>query len=338
MCDTCNFIHRFIDGLSQKRRQIADALAPPKLTLAQAQALASERALKETKEPEAAVAAAAKFAVNSDPSTNRPATQIPKGVNIPPGTSPVPNKPTTSSSTSNLNQTLQVSASKDDKQNNSNNNSRPTSAASSYPTPKRVGRGTGGIDDFVPDTDEHINAFLSDANPSVSGNNSQSQLAFDESSDEEGSKRGNPLVVSIEEDFDEGAVNTTSRIVIPENIITSKDSSEDEEEILHEASPVTENGGSGDGATKIGFNLFISDKNTKNNSASSVEESEQPSSLESGGKKSSKKSSHKKSSKSKHKKSSKRDNTHHQIDLEEFLSGDTSEQIVNVDSSAYEAL
>ncbi|ODM96397.1 Rab-like protein 6 [Orchesella cincta] len=319
----------FIDGLSQKRRQLADSLAPPKLSLAQAQALASERALKEAKEPEAAVVAAAKFAVNSDPSSNRPPVQLPKGVKVS-GTSPVPNNvPSSSSSSPN-----QSTALKDVR--NSNQQSR-AGNITSVPTPRHGGR--SGIDDFVPDTDEHINAFLADAAANPSGS-STTRLEF-ESSDDESSKRGNPLVVSIEEDFDEGILSTTStRIIVPDSIVNAKDTSDDEEEILHQASPVpTENESKDIGANKLGFSLFVTDENAKNNSASSVEE-EQPSSLDSGGKKSSKKSSrHKKSSsKTKHKKSSKKDNTHHHMDLEEFLSGDTSVQAVNVDSSAYEAL
>ncbi|CAL8123015.1 unnamed protein product [Orchesella dallaii] len=318
----------FIDGLSQKRRQVADALAPPKLSLAQAQALASEKALKEAKEPEAAVVAAAKFAVNSDPSSNRPPVQVPKGVKVP-GVSLVPNSVPSSSSAS----PNQSTALKDDRNSNQNRAGNYTSV----PTPKHGGR--SGIDDFVPDTDEHINAFLNDAAANASAGGS-TRLEF-ESSDDESSKRGNPLVVSIEEDFDEGILSTTStRIIVPDSIVNAKDTSDDEEEVLHQASPVpTENESKDLGANKLGFSLFVTDENAKNNSASSVEE-EQPSSLESGGKKSSKKSSrHKKSSsKSKHKKSSKKDNIHHHMDLEEFLSGDTSVQAVNVDSSAYEAL
>lgn len=307
-------------------------MAPPKLTLAQAQALASERALKETKEPEAAVAAAAKFAVNSDPSSNRPPNVLPKGVSIPPGTSPVPNQ--TNSSGSSNNQALStVTNSKDDKQ----NISRPASAGSSVPTPRKTGRAGGGIDDFVPDTDDHINAFLNDASSNPSAAERNNQLKFDDSSDDEDhSKRGNPLVVSIEEDFDEGILSASSTIIVPDNLIL-KDTSDDEEEILHQSTDLV--AGEDKGANKIGFSLFVSDKNSKNNSASSVEESEQPSSLDSSGKKSSKKSSHhKKSSKSKHKKGSKKDSTHHQMDLEQFLSGDASEKAVAVDSSAYEAL
>lgn len=277
------------------------------------------------------MAAAAKFAVNSDPSTNRPIAQLPKGVTLPPGSSPVPNQPTAVSSSG------QVSL-KDDKPNVNNNNHslNISEASSSVSTPKRAQRGGrgDGIDDFIPDSDDHINNFLNDAasNPSASGNNLQS-LA-DDSSDEDTSKRGNPLVVSIEEDFDEGII-ASSRVVVPETGILSKDSSEDEQE--SQGNDLNERENLGATSTKIGFNLFVETTATQINSASSVESSEQPSSLESSGKKG-KKSGHKKSSKGKHKKSSKKDDSFNHKGLEEFLSGDMSVEPVSVDSSAYEAL
>lgn len=344
MIKLAKFISRFIDGLSQKRRQIADALAPPKLSLAQAQALASERALKETKEPEAAVAAASKFAVNSDPSANRPVNQLPKGIKVPPGgTSPVPNKVSLSSSGSNLNQSLSANSKEGIKPNN--NHIRTSNGTTPVSTPRRGPRGNG-IDDFVPDADDHINAFLSEASNSTSGANIVSKL--EDSSDDESSKRGNPLVVSIEEDFDEEILSTTAKIVVPDSIANAKDSSDDEE-VLHEMSPratptdsaIGRSDSSSTIGAKLGFNLFVTDKSVKNNSPSSLEESDQPSSLDSAEKKSKKSSSHhkKSSSKNKHKKSSKKDNSlHHHMDLEEFLSGDTSELTAQVDSSAYEAL
>jgi len=289
----------FIDGLSQKRRQVADAqVSAPKLSLAEAQAVASAKAMRDAKASEAA-AVAARLTVKSDPTSIS---------NLSPGDK------------------RRVQGAKNVIAKAGSGNMREELTNNVYKgqaTTKSSAK--GGVEDFVPEDDiQKISSFLDDGlhqvQESSRTNNPSNGLSYGDSSEEEGGGGVNPMVAAVEDDFDESELHSLAPAIAPVSI-TTKDSSDEQEEIFddNDDESIGKSVGSSTGK-KLGFQqVFVQAQPLEITSEETKE------------KKKKSKHHHKK------KKSSSKSH-HHEVDLEEFLSGGDPVGGNTVDTSAYEAI
>lgn len=336
---------RFIDNLSQKRRQIADSLAPRKISVAEAQARATEKALKENKDNNLSSVAetASKFVIKSDPSTV-PATSNNSIETKKPNDKSASLMPQKVLDTVAQN-VIKVQSAQQRALNSSSNKSCEVSAT-------QPSNSTNSVDEFIPDEyDDKMKSFLFD-DPASSSNSparrnvtssTKLHLTEESSTDEEnesGSK-ANPMVAALEEDVDEKDMLVSPFAIAAVNAkkvsSTVSDSDEEEQEdvlvaddhcsrLEHMPKFVVTDFEIGAGVGAMGNDGTFSLKKDKRDSSTS-----------------SKGSSHKHSSKSKKGKNSKKSKSKSENpknDLEAFLSGDVDEGSGGntIDVAEYESL
>ncbi|OXA37264.1 rab-like protein 6 [Folsomia candida] len=217
----------FIDGLSQKRRQVADALSPPKMSLAEAQAVASQKAMKDAKDEKDAAAVVARLSVKSDPSRPSPSSQI--------KASGKSGQQQNSGGVGGATNPITTS-----KKNELNNN------------PVTVGgggfNGGKGVDDFVPDED--IGGFLEDGGVENGRNN---DLALEEESSDDDAEGNNPMVAGFVEDVDDRELKIRSIAATTFHQGIEEPQSEEETE---DPFPSTNGATTSSSAMKPGFQMF----------------------------------------------------------------------------------